>query len=178
MENKYQEGKIYKIVCNITGEIYIGSTIQYLCDRLATHKFNMNCMSKQIIDRGDYKIELIKDYPCNNVWELEEEEAKYIRENKCINIVIPHRTHKEWIEDNKEDHSQKMKKWREENREAHLKQRKEYREKNKEEISKKQKEYYSQKITCECGCIVSKSSIYYHRKSLKHLRKMECLIID
>jgi hypothetical protein len=27
-DNKYQEGKIYKIVCNITGEVYIGSTLK------------------------------------------------------------------------------------------------------------------------------------------------------
>ena len=39
MENKYQEGKIYKIVCNITGEVYYGSTIEkYLSSRLAKHK--------------------------------------------------------------------------------------------------------------------------------------------
>ena len=28
--NKYVNGKIYRIVCNITGEQYIGSTIQSL----------------------------------------------------------------------------------------------------------------------------------------------------
>ena len=102
MENeydpRYQEGKIYKIVCNITGEVYIGSTIEkYLCDRLGTHKGHKDCVSRNIINRGDYKIELIKDYPCNSKKELEEEEGKYIRNNTCINIKIPHRTKKRMV---------------------------------------------------------------------------------
>ena len=61
MENKYQEGKIYKIVCNITNEVYIGSTIERLEERLSIHKTakRKNCMSRNIINRGDYKIELI-----------------------------------------------------------------------------------------------------------------------
>tara|TARA_R110002020_G_scaffold402401_1_gene612577 strand:- start:176 stop:487 length:312 start_codon:yes stop_codon:yes gene_type:complete len=94
MENKYQQGKIYKIVCNITNEIYYGSTKKTLKERLRLHILCRNCMSINIIDRGDYKIELIKDYPCNSKKELEEEESKYIRENECINIIIPNRTKK------------------------------------------------------------------------------------
>jgi hypothetical protein len=34
----YSKGKIYKIVCNITGLIYIGSTSQSLIQRLQDHK--------------------------------------------------------------------------------------------------------------------------------------------
>ena len=34
----YEKGKIYKIVCNTTGEIYIGSTTkQTLAQRLSQH---------------------------------------------------------------------------------------------------------------------------------------------
>ena len=36
--NNYNDGKIYEIVCNITGERYIGSTIQTLSQRLAAHR--------------------------------------------------------------------------------------------------------------------------------------------
>ena len=53
--NKYQEGKIYKIVCNITGEIYIGSTIKTLNDRLTINKNDKGCMSIEIINRGEKK---------------------------------------------------------------------------------------------------------------------------
>ena len=35
----YSKGKVYKIVCNITGLIYVGSTTkEYLCQRLTAHK--------------------------------------------------------------------------------------------------------------------------------------------
>ena len=138
--NKYQEGKIYKIVCNITNEIYYGSTIQkYLGDRLASHKFNMNCISRNIINRGDYKIELIKNYPCNSRYELEEEEKKYIKNNTCINITIPHRTKKEWREDNKEEITKQNKIYYEEHKKEIQDYKKNWAEDNKEEISKKKK---------------------------------------
>ena len=35
---RYEEGKIYKVVCNITGEEYYGSTIKTLKERLRLHK--------------------------------------------------------------------------------------------------------------------------------------------
>ena len=38
---KYENGKIYKIVCNKTGLIYyIGSTVKALYDRLSQHKYD------------------------------------------------------------------------------------------------------------------------------------------
>jgi len=220
---RYKDGKIYKIVCNTTGEIYYGSTISTLKERLSQHKpDNNSCISRNIIERGDYKIELIKDYPCNSRWELEEEERKYILENKCINITIPHRTKEEYYEDNKkkikeyyennkERILEKNKEWYEKNKEYYkeryednkeeiLKYRKEYDKKNKEKILEKQKEYYennkekikqrmktfyennkekvNKKILCDCGEMVNRNGLARHKKSLKHLRKTECIIID
>ena len=187
MENeydpRYQEGKIYKIVCNITGEEYYGSTIQTLEERLAVHKsIKVKCRSNKILEKNDYKIELIKDYPCNNVWELEEEEAKYIRNNKCINKQIPHRTYQERYEDNKVYFQQYQKNYREENK-AKLKeyeknrknkkerkeQRKKYREDNKEKLYKQKKE----RVSCECGSIVNRGELSRHRKSKKHIKLLE-----
>ena len=62
----YQDGKIYKIVCNITDECYIGSTTEpTLARRLAGHVNNYKVWksgkcnkttSFDIIDKGDYKI--------------------------------------------------------------------------------------------------------------------------
>ena len=106
--------------------------------------------SRNIINRSDYKIELIKNYPCNSKKELEEEEAKYIRNNKCINRNIPHRTKHEWYEDNKEEINKHKK--------------------EKYEINKKE---FLKKITCECGAIVSKPHISKHRKTKKHIKLLE-----
>jgi hypothetical protein len=161
--NKYQEGKIYKIVCNVSGEEYYGSTIEKLYKRLSKHKNDKRCLSRNIINRGDYKIELIKNYPCSSKKELEEEESKYIRENKCINIKIPNRTKQEYREDNSEFFKN-----------YYIKYRKQYYENNKQELNKKAKE----KLTCECGALVRINNLARHKKTLKHLQKTECLIID
>tara|TARA_R110002020_G_scaffold269438_1_gene484768 strand:+ start:27 stop:548 length:522 start_codon:yes stop_codon:yes gene_type:complete len=167
MENKYNQGKIYKLVCNITNEIYYGSTIETLKERLRKHNCFKDCVSRNILERGDYEMILIKDYPCNSKWELEEEEGKYIRENKCINIVIPHRTMKEWYEDNKENQNQRMKKWREDNSE-YLKEYEKNRP-NKKERYEKKNIYNAEKITCECGCIIRRDSLAKHRRNKKHI---------
>ena len=140
---RYEKGKIYKIVCNITGEEYYGSTIKILEERLRLHKASRDCMSNKILDRGNYEMILIKNYPCNSRWELEEEEGKYIRNNKCINRNIPHRTPKEYYE--------------------------KYREDNKEQISKQKKE----RVSCECGSIVNRDELSRHRKSKKHIKLLE-----
>ena len=40
-ENRYSIGKIYKIVCNVTGVCYVGSTNEpMLCRRLGKHVSN------------------------------------------------------------------------------------------------------------------------------------------
>ena len=56
----YANGKIYEIVCNITGERYIGSTTKKLSRRLTNHKEKTNlCKSRQIIEKGDFYINLL-----------------------------------------------------------------------------------------------------------------------
>ena len=102
MENKYHSCKIYKLVDNTNGNIYIGSTTRELNIRLNEHRRPCRNVSREIIKNGDYKIELIKLFKCENKYELEEEEKKHIINTNCINITIPHRTQHEWVETNKE----------------------------------------------------------------------------
>ena len=104
----YKDGKIYKIVCNITDECYIGSTTEpTLARRLSGHVGsykswkagkNKKVRSYDIIDRGDYKIYLIESYPCNSKDELISREGEIIRQNRmsceCINYSTPGRTKK------------------------------------------------------------------------------------
>ena len=100
----YQLGKIYKIVCNETGEQYIGATCQKkLCTRLAQHvsKHN-NTTSRTIIDSGNYEICLIENYPCNCKDELHMRERFFIETlDNCVNKYIPGRTETEKIEQKK-----------------------------------------------------------------------------
>lgn len=175
-DNKYQQGKIYKIVCNITGEVYIGSTTDTLSSRLSKHKYDINnkktpSMSKHILNRGDYKIELIKDYPCNNRRELEEEEQKNINKSNCINKNKSYQSKKE-----REEY---VKEWKEDNKDKiNKKKRETYNKDKRQDYWIKNKDKMLEKIKCECGALVSSCNLTRHKKSMKHIKLTECIIID
>jgi len=59
-------------------------------------------MSRQIINRGNFQIELVENYSCETKHELHKRERFYIDNNECINHVIPTRTQKEYSELHKE----------------------------------------------------------------------------
>jgi len=142
----YTKGQIYMLEpkCEYEeGDIYYGSTTQILTKRLFQHKQKSNpCISSILIEKyGDIKIVLVKLVSCNSRQELVAEEAKYIRENKCINKNIPLRTHKEWLETNKEVNKEVEKKWRENNKEKVKEHYKEWYENNKEKNKENNKEW-------------------------------------
>ena len=149
----YSRARIYKIVCDTSGEVYYGSTTnQYLCNRLAGHKFDAgrsNCTSKQIIDRGNYSIVLVEEYPCENKEQLGRRERYYIENNECVNKNIPTRTDKEWCEANKDYIKEYNKQQNQANKErikewfnVNKVRRKEWCDANRERIAKKAREYY------------------------------------
>ena len=114
----YQNSKIYKIYSLSNEElVYFGSTTQRLSQRKAEHvkdskKEHYNGSSKIIINNGNWKMELIQDYPCLNRLELETLEGDYIKNNKCINIMIPARTKKQYRDANRDKIRENQKKWR------------------------------------------------------------------
>ena len=166
----YQNGKIYSIRSHLTDDVYIGSTVQSLSNRLAGHKKGYKqwlnkkityTSSYQIIEK-DYEcyIELIENYSCNNKEELHKREGEIIRATTCINKIIPGRTKKEYEKDNKEQISEL---------------KKQYHHNNKQQLNEKSKQYYNnnkeqlkQKYTCECGSTVRKDTKSRHEKSTKH----------
>lgn len=102
----YNNGKIYMLEPNCeyeTGDVYYGSTTTDLVKRLNDHRLKCNkCASNTLFEKygcDNIKIVLIKDFACKNKSELVMEEAKYIRENKCVNKRIPLRTHAEYYQD-------------------------------------------------------------------------------
>jgi hypothetical protein len=137
----YANGKIYKIVCNITGDQYIGATTQNLSQRLTGHVRRKNTdkcyKSKDIILRGDYQIVLIENYSCNSKEELERKEREHIEANICVNKFIPTRTQKEY----RESHKEEIILGKKEYYNTHKDEIKLYKEKNKDAIMLKQKEY-------------------------------------
>lgn len=182
----YQNGKIYKIVCNDTGKQYIGSTCKkYLSQRLANHKHPSNTSSsREIIEGGNYSMVLVELCPCNSKDELHKRERHFIETMECVNQIIPSRTKKEWCEDNKEHISKRDKKYYEANKERVLEQHKEYYEANKERLMEQKKEYYeinkekinqkkNEKHNCECGGKYTITHKSKHLKTKKHLKYLE-----
>ena len=135
IDERYETGKIYQIVCNVTGEVYIGSTRQDLQYRLNKHINDGTCSSKQIIERGDYTPSIIEDYPCRNENELLWRERYYYDTMECINVIRPIVTEEErilnrrvWYENNKEHVAEKCAQYREDNKEKCKKDQKKYQE--------------------------------------------------
>jgi hypothetical protein len=178
----YQLGKIYKIVCNVTGQVYYGSTCEpTLARRLAKHAGNFKRWSEGkkeshltsfcILENNNYQIVLVEKCPCNDKMELQQRERFYIENNECVNKVIPNRTEeekniyqKQYYENNKDNLIDCMKKYQQDNKEKIVKQQKQYYKDNKNEILKKM----SVKFKCECDSFVRISDKARHEKSQKH----------
>jgi len=116
----YSKGKIYSIRSHLTDDVYIGSTIQRLSDRLTKHKkcykkwliTKKNCYSSfKIIEKDpeNFYIELVELYPCNSKIELCRREGEIIRATTCVNKNIAGRTLKEYREEHKEYYKEKKK---------------------------------------------------------------------
>ena len=151
----YQQGKIYKIVSNIDDSIcYVGSTCkEKLCQRMTQHRADYKKWQRgiggkvRVYDLFDKfgvdhcQILLVEIYSCNSKDELTKKEAEYIKMLSSVNVTIPHRTRKEYIDDNKEIINNKHKQYVQKNKEKIAEQHKEYRKNNKEKIYEKTKEY-------------------------------------
>ena len=161
MVKDYQRGKIYKIVCNITNKIYIGSTCEpTLARRLANHVGNFkkwkkdgknSCISSfQIIEGGDYYIELLEICPCTINEELLARERFYIKSNECVNklknLNMTEEDKKEvdkyYRENNKDKIKERKKEYGQINKDKIAQYKKNYREINKDKIKEDLKERY------------------------------------
>lgn len=122
----YQDGKIYKIVCRLTGLTYVGATTnKHLCNRLASHVYSSktgknSTTSRLIIKGGDFYIELIELVQCNTKDELTKRERYWIENIECVNKQIVGRTTKEYREQHKENHQEYMKVYYAANRQRFL----------------------------------------------------------
>jgi len=182
--NRYQQGKIYKIVSPHTDKIYIGSTTkQYLSQRLAKHKSGFKAwqlgkenkmMSYDLIQLGEVEILLLETYPCNSKDELISRERHWYNLNKelSINKLRPSITKEEKKQLRKEDHIK--------NRDKELKQMEIYRELNHDAIKKTKDEWYQENKNrikeknsiihkCECGLEYTNQNKSRHMKSKIHL---------
>ena len=185
MKVDYSKGKFYKITNDFNDDVYIGSTCDTLGRRYSKHKADMKkekCKNYRLyklmneIGFERFRIQLIIDYPCEDIYQLTQKEGEYIRLMGTLNKRIEGRTKKEYRENNKD----KIKEYYENNKDKIKEVKKEYYEKNKDKV----KEYYENnkdkikikiKINCDCGCEVAKCQLNRHMKTKKHIKLIEKL---
>ena len=100
MTERYSLGKIYKLVSNMTDDIYIGSCCTPLRQRLFYHKNDFkqwkdgkrkNISSSSVLFElgGDVQIILIEDFATDTKDKLLSRERFYIDNTPCVNIRRP-----------------------------------------------------------------------------------------
>ena len=150
----YKNGKIYKILNDMNDEVYVGSTTQSLSKRMAKHRSMLGSKNKinyniyrqmRELGKEHFYIELIEEYPCDNVEQLRAREGAFIRELGTLNTRIEGRTKKEYTADTKNTKREYDMKRREEKREEIKEQKKQHYEKNKERINEQSRIKYALK---------------------------------
>ena len=187
MSQNFSKAKIYKITNDYNDDVYVGSTCNTLVKRFCQHKGDapkedrthlpLNNLINEI-GFNRFRIELIEDYPCKDKYELNQRQGFYIRQFGSLNHNVKGRNKEEYSKTEQARYLQKES--RERNKESRIEYDKEYYEQNKETIAEKRKkyietnknkiqEYIKEKITCECGCLISRCSITKHKKSQTHI---------
>ncbi len=133
---------------------------------------SLSCVNRIINGRTD------KEYREDNYDKKREKDKVYYEKNK----EIINQKNKDNYVKNREQRMEQHKQYRLEHLEEEKQRAREYRQANKEACKErerlkylKNKEKLSQKITCICGCIVTKNSLRHHEKSDKHIQLMESL---
>ena len=155
--NRYEHGKIYRIVDVDYNKCYIGSTCEELSQRMARHRREykrytnnptiMKTRSSFLFDEygvENCKIELIEKYPTNSKEELLQREGFYIKSDKsAVNRCIAGRTKKEYYDETRENHLEHKRQHRLDNIEKYKEKDKTYYENNKEKRNEYSRNYYS-----------------------------------
>jgi len=132
-------GRIYKIICKLSNDIYIGSTFNKLNKRLRQHKDDYGKYLNEVLDRQH----------------LEIYETLWISRLKSCNknnpFALPLKKHYMML-------------YREKNKEKLSNLNKEWRKNNMEENKLKR----SRKVECECGTTYSHNDKARHLRSQKH----------
>ena len=175
------KGIIYKIEFNDL--VYVGATPQKLCQRQSNHNSDLRNrpnvkLYQKCIEQGVDAIKCIwiADVEYNSIAELKMYEETHRKElNATLNTYRCYLTHQdkkeqrfntnaEYWREHKEQLKITHKKWAENNIER-------LRNKRKEKYNS-QKGYLKERVECGvCGCVVNRSSMPRHRKTIKCIGK-------
>ncbi len=144
----YSKAKLYTIRCKTdTSLIYVGSTVQSLSQRLASHrrdskKYPNYKLYQNVGDNwDDWYVELYENYPCENKEQLLKKEGEIIRQMGNLNKIISGRSKEEYRMEHKEEKKEYDRVFREENAEKIAERAKIYCKENAEKIKARHKIY-------------------------------------
>ena len=139
-------GFVYEICCKVTGEKYVGSTIQSMSKRMIGHRHLFkcyesgkkvsNCSSFDIIRRNNYSVKVLETIETKDKRELHKAETKWIKELNAINKMK-----KAYASLEEKRETAKLHFATEEYKKKRAEWDKKYREKNKEVLCEKKKLY-------------------------------------
>jgi alpha-L-fucosidase len=147
MEVDYSQSKIYKIYIPGLDEIaYIGSTVQKLYDRFASHKQNANsdaqykyasCVFFQ--EGNEPIIELIENYPCETKAHLLERERYWLdKYPEAVNKIKPKISAEELLAYQRSDALARYYK----NHQQNIEKNRKYKEEHRDELNKDKRDKY------------------------------------
>ncbi len=184
VDEKYQRTIIYGLVCLITKEKYVGSTVQTLDERITDHIRLRDCSAWQILERGNYKAYVIQHYPCNTLRERLVREGAWQKAyqksfgEKLVNRQIEGSFANESPEARQAYDKANKKQYRNEHKDERQAYDKQYYTEHKEERQVYTKQYRKQSWTCEwCNKTMTTGGRYYHKKSCKN-KPVECHTIQ
>ena len=147
----YKQGKIYTIRCKYDDSlIYVGSTVERLCVRMARHRCkskrdeSMHYLLYQEVNKtnwDDWFMELYQDYPCESKEQLNKREGQIIREIGTLNKQIAGRSQQEYYRENFERWQQYHKQYNHDNAEKRIEYKKQYYIDNIDYFREKHKQY-------------------------------------
>jgi hypothetical protein len=208
MKVDYSQAKVYKITNDFNNDVWIGTTCDSLVKKFSVHKadairnFRKNCIIQKLIKEHGFdrfRIQLIEEYPCEDLYQLRQRQGHHIREMKAINKYadgkdyyeknkeLAYEHHKEYIQkpevkarikEYRKEYRQKpevKQKYNEYRQQPEVKQKlKEYKQiyDQKPEVKERNKNRKSQIVVCECGCSLRRDNISNHKKTKIHLNSL------
>ena len=193
--NRYNNGKIYKIVDVGFNKCYIGSTCEKLCKRMERHRNSyrtylrtgkMDTRCHLLFDEfgvENCRIILIKDFACQSKEELFRKEGEYIQNTDCLNRSVAGRTREEHKAEHREQILEKDRQYQKKRyvkkKEEIKEQVKKYQLEHRQDILQRKKEHYQENkdkirekqtrpFYCDCGSICQWNVKGRHLKSQKH----------
>ena len=193
--NRYENGKIYKIVDVGFNKCYIGSTCEKLCKRMERHRNSyrkylrtgeMETRCHLLFDEfgvENCRIILIEDYVCKSKEELFRKEGEHINATKCLNRSVAGRTREEHKAYHREEILERERQYQKKRylkkKEEIKEQVKKYQVEHREDILQKKREHYQENkdnirarqtrpFNCDCGSVCQWNVKGRHFKSQKH----------